>query len=184
MAKHPVPGSGGEGTNGPRVVRITVVADPDARTLRERITAPRRRLATCRVGRGWTIALCALVLGAAVTGAVGASGGERRAGSGEPSAGAREAGPAGVAAAYGYPLRCLVVTILATEPAYARADFDHRSPCGRYTGDPTAIFHRARGAWRAVLETSAYFCPVASLPSAVSFALAVCAQTAIRRRAG
>ena len=87
---------------------------------------------------------------------------------------ARQPAAAGVAAAYGHPLDCLSITILPGSPAFARADFNHASPCGRYTGYPTAIFHYASGAWRAVLEAVSYQCPVASLPVAVQRALAVC----------
>jgi hypothetical protein len=87
---------------------------------------------------------------------------------------AREPGPAGVAAAYGYPLRCLRVTIVAADDNYARADFNHLSPCGRYTWYPTAIFHYDSGAWRPVLDAAAYSCPVHSLPAAVQTELEVC----------
>ena len=87
---------------------------------------------------------------------------------------ARQSGPAGVAAAYGHPLDCLSITILPASRTYARADFNHASPCGRYTGYPTAIFHYALGAWRPVLEAVTYRCPVESLPVAVQRDLAVC----------
>jgi hypothetical protein len=86
----------------------------------------------------------------------------------------RDRGPAGVAAAYGYPLDCLSITILLTNRTYARADFNHLNPCGRYTGDPTAIFHYVSGRWRPVLNTMSYGCPVGSLPTAVQTALDVC----------
>jgi hypothetical protein len=87
---------------------------------------------------------------------------------------ARQPGDAGVAAAYGHPLDCLSITIRPGSPTFARADFNHASPCGRYTGYPTAIFRYASGAWRGVLEAVSYQCPVASLPVAVQRALAVC----------
>jgi hypothetical protein len=91
---------------------------------------------------------------------------------------ARERGPAGVAAAYGYPLDCLSITILAIRGSYARADFNHANPCGRYTGYPTAVFHYASGGWRPVLVVSSYLCPVSSLPVAVQTALDVCDRSA------
>ena len=87
---------------------------------------------------------------------------------------AHASGAAGVAAAYGYPLRCLSVTTSSSNTAYARADFDRRSACGRYDWSLVAIFHRAGGLWRPVLETSNYRCPVASLPAAVQRQLSVC----------
>ena len=92
-----------------------------------------------------------------------------------PAGGAtRQRGAAGVAAAYGYPLRCLSVTILAQDRAYARADFDHLSRCGQYTWYPTAIFHYAAGKWRIVLDAINYACPVAPLPRPVQSELGVC----------
>jgi hypothetical protein len=103
--------------------------------------------------------------------------GERHPGPSPINSLARERGAAGVAAAYGYPVRCLSVTILAGDSAYARADFNHLRPCGRYTGYPTAIFHYQSGAWRSVLDAVAYSCPVASLPVVVQTELGVCRPT-------
>jgi hypothetical protein len=118
----------------------------------------------------------AVVLGAAATAAVVAAvsltgGGAyavREAGA------ARDRGPAGVAAAYGYPLRCLSVTILLHDPRFARADFDRALQCGQFTGDPTAIFERVHGWWRPLLDAVAYSCPVRSMPPQVQTELAVC----------
>lgn len=101
-----------------------------------------------------------------------------------PPAMARRPGSAGVAAAYGYPSRCLIVTIPAADPTYARADFDRRAPCGRYDGDVTAIFHRAGRAWRPVLVTTEYRCPVAPLPVTVQTALDVCPSYLAGRASG
>jgi hypothetical protein len=89
---------------------------------------------------------------------------------------ASEKGPAGVAAAYGFPLRCLAVTILPTNPTYARADFNHRSPCGHYAGYPTAIFRYTAGMWHPVLDALGYRCPVRALPVEVQTRLGVCLQ--------
>jgi hypothetical protein len=94
-----------------------------------------------------------------------------------------QGGTTGVAAAYGYPTRCLRVTIASSDHAFARADFDHGSPCGRYTGDPTAIFHVVDGAWRPVLEAVTYPCPAVGIPSAVQRELEVCPSRARSRRA-
>jgi hypothetical protein len=87
---------------------------------------------------------------------------------------ARATGPAGVAAAYGYPLECLSVAIAVHDPRFARADFDHAVPCGRYAGEVTAIFRRVDGAWMPVLEATSYPCPVRSLPEPVQVELGVC----------
>ena len=89
-------------------------------------------------------------------------------------AAARESGAAGVAAAYGYPSRCLSVTIAPADPSYARADYNRVSACGRYDGTVTAVFHRVDGEWRPVLDATGYSCPIASLPRAVMSELDVC----------
>jgi len=165
-------------------VQITIVPDPDARSLRERISGA----ALHRGGHGaapLTIAIAAATL-AVITAAIALSSSEaaRRPGAGSQRApqAARDRGPAGVAAAYGYPSRCLSVTLDAHDPAYARADFDRGTPCGRYDGYATAVFRRAGGAWRPVLDTTSYACPVSSLPIAVQVDLDVCAGTAGMRR--
>jgi hypothetical protein len=122
------------------------------------------------------IVMTVLVLAIAAIGAVitGVLVGRRNGAVRSESAGARHAGAAGVAAAYGYPLRCLSVTIAPTNPMYARADFDRRSLCGRYDGSVTAIFHRVDDAWRPVLDATIYSCPVPSLSAAVQTELGVC----------
>ena len=80
----------------------------------------------------------------------------------------------GVAAAYGYPQRCLSITIFPEYPEYARADFDHSQPCGRYSGYSTAIFLRVDHTWRLVLNATGYTCPVRRVPARVQAALGVC----------
>jgi hypothetical protein len=158
-------------------VEITVLPGPDAHTLRERIAGIKR------VTRRRAIVAPVLVL--AIIGAAAARLlGDRDAGRQLINPLARESGPAGVAAAYGYPLRCLSITILASDHTYARADFNHMSPCGRYMGYPTAIFHYVTGAWRPVLDAISYSCPVDSLPDAIQTELDVCPQTSSRRGAG
>jgi hypothetical protein len=89
-------------------------------------------------------------------------------------AAARDSGPLGVAAAYGYPLRCLSITIAPGHRSYARADYNRVSACGRYDGTVTAIFHRVDGEWRPVLDATGYACPIASLSRAVAAELDVC----------
>lgn len=94
---------------------------------------------------------------------------------------AHEPGPAGVAAAYGFPLRCLTITTLPGNPEYARADFNRASECGRYNGAVTAIFLRSGGVWRPVLRAVLYSCPVRSLPPSVQAGLDVCAAPGSHR---
>lgn len=142
----------------PSDVRITIVADPAARVLKRRITGVLTRA-------GMAAGLPIAVLAAAAGALAGAPGGDH----GSSIPGAR-----GVAAAYGYPPRCLAVTIPGEDPTYARADFDRSSRCGRYDGDATAIFHRVDGAWRSVVDAVSYSCPVGSLPRRVQLELGVC----------
>jgi len=85
---------------------------------------------------------------------------------------ADEAGPAGVAAAYHYPLACLSVTIAAADPAYAAARLNRASPCWRYGVYSTTIFHRVAGKWR--LVTSGASCSIASIPTVVRAEVGLC----------
>jgi hypothetical protein len=167
MAKEQEPAPADRFFGRPSEVRITVISDPDARTLWD-------RLATIPVlGRRPIVAVFVVLL--AVTALVTAvSAGNRYGVRAEISPLVHDSGPAGVAAADGYPPRCLSITISAADPSYARADFNHATPCGRYTGYATAVFHRAGGAWRTLLKASEYECPVASIPVAVQADLDVC----------
>jgi hypothetical protein len=115
------------------------------------------------------VALVAALVAVTVLETAGAS--DRYAARVTPLAHAR--GAVGVAAAYGYPRRCLTVTIAPHARDYARADFS-ASVCGRYTWAPTAIFHRVDGAWYRVLVADQYRCPVDSLSMAVQVQLGVC----------
>jgi hypothetical protein len=60
---------------------------------------------------------------------------------------------------YPYPLRCLTITIDDSSPAYARANVDRTSGCGRYHGYLNASLHRVDGAWRLVLDEGQLFVP-------------------------
>jgi hypothetical protein len=154
----------------PEVIRveITVLPKSGARRHWQRITG------IWMVARWLAVVSLALLVAILVVAATehGDRDGARRG----VSALAREPGPEGVAAAYGYPLRCLSVTLVGSDQRYARADFNHVSPCGRFTGYSTAIFLRVMGAWRPVLEAVGYVCPVASLPVHVQAELGVCPQ--------
>lgn len=170
MAKHQTPDDWVGHADPPGEVQITLLPDPGAHTPHERLIGIRS------ITRGPATVVIVLVLAAAAMGVavVGAVTGGRDGAARRDTAGAARVGPAGVAAAYGYPLRCLSVTIAQTNHAYARADFDHRSPCGRYDGYVTAIFYRVDGAWLPVLDATSYSCPVATLPTAVQTELGVC----------
>ena len=159
-------------------MQVTALPGPGDTWVRDRI-AGIRALARARVTVGLAVVVVGLAIvvavagvGAAVTGAL--RGGRVGRSSGVVVAGARAAGPAGVAAAYRYPLSCLGVTISASNPAYAGARLDRASPCWRYGVYGTAVFHRVHGVWHLALEVAGSSCPAASLPTAVLAQLAVC----------
>jgi hypothetical protein len=141
-------------------VQITVV--PRQRTLGRRASVHARAIGA--------LVFTACVATAAVGAFLASRPGVRRVGASR----SRLTGAAAVAAAYRYPLACLSVTISASDPAYARAELDRASPCWRYGGYVTAIFHRTDGAWRLVLDVGSYPCPVRSLPAVVQAQLGVC----------
>jgi hypothetical protein len=160
----------------PTEVEITLV-ERDERAVGRRIFGE---------GSTWRRARArAVLLGVFVAAAIGATAavaiGARHGGGRPRSAYLRAVSPrahlpgaAGVAAAYGYPAHCLTITISAIDRTFARADFNHASLCGRFAGDPTAIFYRSGGAWRLVLDAVDYQCPVGTIPGVVQRALAVC----------
>jgi hypothetical protein len=134
-------------------VRVTVtVVGARSRPLGEllgsiRAIARRRAISVVAVAAG--------VLAASIAGAlVGWGTGEHRSASAAQVGGE---GPAGVAAAYGYPLRCLTITISAASPDYARAHVDRARGCARYHGYVNASFHRIGGTWRLVLDEGQLF---------------------------
>ncbi|MBV9425967.1 MAG: hypothetical protein JOZ98_23885 [Solirubrobacterales bacterium] len=154
----------------PSQVQVTVLADPRPRPRWGRIARAPTQVKALAAGG------VALLVAAIIATVVASLPGDRVGGPGAVPALARLPGPAGVAAAYGFPRRCLTVTVLSRDPGYARADFNRGTECGRYNGDVTAIFERVAGAWRPVLHAVEYVCPVRSLPSAVQAQLAVCQQ--------
>ena len=168
IGKHEVPDRSSEKPALPEVilVDITVLPNRDARPWRGHVAAI-PKLTRWPAVLALALLLAILAIGVAVPG-------DRHGGRhlGRPLT--REPGPEGVAAAYGFPLRCLSITIVGTGQRYARAAFRRISPCGRFVGYSTAIFLRVMGAWRPVLEAVGYACPVASLPVDVQTGLGVC----------
>ena len=175
MGKQP-PGEGW--SDSPSEARITVLQDPGDRGLWDRLRA-RRGAGAPRRAYGLCVTAAAVSAAAVIVATTSLGGGAAR--SHRLAAGADRGGPNGVAAAYGYPTRCLSVTIASSDHAFARADFNHASPCGQYAGYPTAIFHVVRGAWRPVLEAVSYPCPATGIPPAVQRELSVCPGTARSR---
>jgi hypothetical protein len=142
----------------PSQVEITVIADPGARPLGARLRPS---------VRAPVIGLVVLVLTAATTVAALRAGHRAAHHSSIP-------GPAGVAAAYGYPLHCLAVTFAPGNRTYARADLNRMHACGRYGWSTTVVFHWTHAGWRTALDATMYTCPVGGLPRAVQSDLAIC----------
>ena len=152
MAEEKAPDRSGATADGPSEVWITMVPpDGGGAPLPERLAA--RVFGSARPIFALMLALAAL--GAALWGALE---GERPARGGAPAA-ETHAALAGIAAAYGYPPRCLSVTLSASNPAYAHAHIDQRGRCARYRGYINASFHRIDGAWRLVLDEGQLFVP-------------------------
>jgi hypothetical protein len=152
----------------PSEVQVTVLRDPAAGRFRERI-GHERMITRARAAALLTLAVAAIW--GIVAGGLNAHGNAPLRGT---DALRQDSGAIGVAAAYGYPSRCLAVTLSASNSTYARADFNHATSCGRYDGSATAIFQRRAGLWRPVLDAINYSCPVGSLPTSVQAELGVC----------
>ena len=158
MAKPPVADNQSEVAVAPSEVRVTVF----------RLEAPHHRLPV----RFQRIAVAVLGIALAVALLELSWSG----GSGSLVWGVRQAGPAGVAAAYGYPTNCLRVRISAINPAFARADFERPGSCSDAIAFPTALFHRFEGEWHPVLYAVGYPCPVPSVPASVQKQLDLCGR--------
>lgn len=158
-------------------VQITVLQEPGEQSLWQRLPV-RRGIRDLR--RRHALGVVVVVVAATVGAIVAFTSLSSSVGPSAPRA--HEGGASGVAAAYGYPTRCLSVTISSIDPAFARADFNHGSLCGRFAGDPTAVFHMVDREWRPVLKAVSYSCPAAGIPRAVQSELGVCAGTTRSRR--
>lgn len=148
----------------PSEVQITVLRLADDGALGRRLESHLVRLQTLAPAV-LAVAIVGIVL-AAVLG-VGRS-------SHSAAAGVSDPGPAGVAAAYGYPLGCLDVRISAVNPAFARADFHRTSACALESAFPSALFHRFGEEWHPMLYAITYPCPLPSVPRTVQRQFALC----------
>ena len=175
MAKRPLSDSRSDLKSAPSDVQVTILRLPDDRGLNQWLERHRDRIQALL--RKVVVAVTVAIVGAvfAVAFGVGASRGP-----GGVIWGVREAGPAGVAAAYGYPPGCLRVRISAANSAFARADFDRPRSCAYDVAFPTALFHRFDGEWHPVLYTVSYSCPVPSIPALVQSQLSLCPRHTLR----
>jgi hypothetical protein len=77
---------------------------------------------------------------------------------------ARSAAPpqrasAAVAAAFGYPERCLRIAVSAADPDFASVHVERAGACWNYRGYVNASFHRVEGAWRLIFDEGQLFVP-------------------------
>jgi hypothetical protein len=154
-------------SDGPVVVRVTI--EPGNRHR----AAPKRAKLRGHLKAVIATAAAALLAGAAVGVAASLGSNPRTPPIQAHSPLAHDAGPAGVAAAYRYPLACLSVTIAAADPAYAAARLDRASPCWRFGAYGAVIFHRVAGAWAVLPATSGANCATSSIPAVVRAQLGV-----------
>jgi hypothetical protein len=75
--------------------------------------------------------------------------------------------PAGaaVAAAFGYPERCLRIAVSAADPDFAIVHVERDRACGNYRGYVNASFHRVDGTWRLIFDEGQLFVPNSLLTS-------------------
>jgi hypothetical protein len=76
-----------------------------------------------------------------------------------PTALPRRADAAALAAAFGYPARCLSIAVSAADPDYAIVHVERTGACGNYRGYVNASFHRVAGAWRLIFDEGQLFVP-------------------------
>ena len=137
-------------------IAITVVPAVHGHSLR-------RRLARVKVRHQARVVLCAAfalaALGTliAITWPSGSAG--RRGSVARYQARAPEKAAIAAAFGYPYPLRCLTVTVSASDPDFARAFVDRTKGCGGYHGYISASFHRIDGAWRLMLDEGQLYVP-------------------------
>lgn len=150
-------------SDSPQIVTVEVTVSSRGRPPRDGAVFPAWRRVTLAIGS--VAALAAIA-------AIALSGGNAR--HRDP---VTARGPAGVAAAYGYRLGCMSVTIPAADRTYARADLSHAAGCGGITGYAPAIFHYVAGRWRLVPDAIGYMCNRESVPPAVDRAFELCVGT-------
>jgi len=123
----------------------------------------RRRLARVKIRHGARAALCVAfglaALGTLIATALPSSSASRRGWAELTHAPAAVKTAIAAAFGYPYPLRCLTVTVSASDPDYARAFINRTDGCDLYHGYIDASFHRVAGAWRLVLDEGQLYVP-------------------------
>ena len=158
MAMPPLSDSRREPAEPPSEVQVTVFRSPSELHLNGWLARHRSTI---------SLLVAAIVVGGVAFGISASPGGRA------VSAGVADPGPAGVAAAYGYPPACLRVRISAVDPEFARADFA-RGSCPLQIAFPTALFHRFGSEWHPMYYAIYFPCRLPLLPAAVQRELIAC----------
>jgi hypothetical protein len=157
----------------PSTLQITVIPGPRTPGIRDRIADLRPKLSR-RVTIALVVALAVAVV-AVILVAVAPGGHAPVRQPAHPVAPLGITGPEDpIAQAYRSPLRCLIMTVAATDPTYVRAVLNRANTCSRTSAWVTAILHQVDGMWRPVLVGTEHRCPVALIPAAVQAQLGVC----------
>ena len=147
------------------------IAPPDVRVVAIAITVVpavhghslRRRLARVKVRHRARVGLCVAfalaALGTLISTPWPSGSASRRGSAGLHPTGASEKTAIAAAFGYPYPLRCLTVTVSASDPDYAQASVDRTKACERYHGYINAGFHRIAGEWRLMLDEGQLYVP-------------------------
>ena len=123
-------------------IAITFVPSERGRWLREicaGLARARRSLSMVGALAAATLAAAGLLHSSGTNAVTGAAAAKQR------------AAERAVAAAFGYPQRCLRIAISTADPGYATAHVKRRGPCAGYPDSANASFHHVDGVWRLVL---------------------------------
>jgi len=152
MARDMTPNGGGRPPDQPSHVSIAITFVPADRGRRLREVCAR----LARAPRSLCVVVA--VASAALVAAALLHGSRTNIVVGSASANERAATRA-VAAAFGYPPRCVSIAIPAADPNYASAHVERRGGCANYHGYVNASFHRVDGVWRLILDEGQLFVP-------------------------
>jgi hypothetical protein len=154
MAQERLPTRQARRSDLPSRVSITVTHVPADRA--RRLREMRAGLANAR----WSLCVALALAAVTVAAVVGVQLASRRTDSAGAAGGAAQApSPAAVAAAFGYPRRCLNIVISAFDRDYATAHVDRTGDCAKYRGYINGSFHRVHGDWRLILDEGQLFVP-------------------------
>jgi len=154
MAREPQPQRQARPSDLPSRLSVTVTVVP---------TGPARRTGEMRVRLATPALVQCAALALATVMAVAASVALALTGGGTGAVTRPNAVPqradAALAAAFGYPERCLRIAVSAANPDFASVHVQRTGACGNYRGYVNASFHRVDGAWRLIFDEGQLFVP-------------------------